>query len=84
MVRKLAGFLVAETARIRSEGEGFGRTILPLAHQRFPIGPDERDAWLACMRAALEDGGVDEDAAAMLMAALSPLADACRSDDEGV
>ena len=63
---------------------GTGReriSIIPLAHMRFAIGPDERDAWLACMRAALSDVGVAPAVAEELMARLEPVADLCRTDE---
>ena len=34
--------------------------MLRARHLPFPIGIDERDAWLACMLQAMEDKGIDE------------------------
>ena len=82
MVAKLTAFLGRGTRRIERAGDGFGRTILPLAHQRFAIGPEERDAWLGCLRAALDDRAVDAEATRLLMDAVAEIAEACRTDDE--
>ena len=41
--------------------ERIGHPMLRARHLPFPIGKDERDAWLACMRRALEDTGVEEE-----------------------
>jgi hemoglobin len=38
--------------------ERIGNPMLRARHLPFPIGRAERDAWLACMRRALEDCGV--------------------------
>jgi hemoglobin len=55
------------------------RKCVMSAHDAFPIGAAERDAWLACMRQAMTDVGVDEDLRHLIMGALSPMADAMRS-----
>jgi hemoglobin len=40
--------------------EKYGHPMLRARHLPFPIGIDERDAWLACMLQAMEDKGVAE------------------------
>ena len=40
--------------------EKYGPPMLRARHLPFPIGIDERDAWLACMLQAMEDKGIDE------------------------
>ena len=40
--------------------ENYGPPMLRARHLPFPIGIDERDAWLACMLQAMEDKGIDE------------------------
>lgn len=49
------------------------------AHRSFPIGAAERDAWMMCMRRALEDCGVAEDLRQLLDPALLRMADAFRN-----
>jgi len=41
-----------------------GHPRLRLRHQAFPIGPEERDAWLSHMRAALDGLELDPEARA--------------------
>jgi hemoglobin len=38
----------------RLHKEHFGGVHVPRFHQQFPIGDAERDAWLECMKAAIE------------------------------
>lgn len=49
-------------------------------HSGFPIGPAERDAWLACMRAALDDVGAAPALRDTLMDAFSRIADWMRNN----
>ena len=39
--------------------EKIGNPMLRARHLPFPIGKAERDAWLACMRRALEDTAIE-------------------------
>jgi hemoglobin len=80
MVDKLSVFLVGWMGGPQHYTERFGRVIIPAAHQRFSIGPDERDQWLVCMRRALEDARTDEDLVELLMDAFYGMADMCRTD----
>ena len=80
MVDKLSVFLIGWMGGPQSYRERFGRVIIPAAHAGFPIGPDERDQWLACMRSALEDVAADGDLVEMLMEAFHQMADMCRTD----
>lgn len=52
-----------------------GHPRLRHRHLPFAIGADERDAWLACMRAALADTGVEPALQGELMAAFAKVAD---------
>jgi hemoglobin len=52
-----------------------GSVCLTHAHAPFAIGDAERDAWLMCMRRALEDEGVAEDVREMLDRPLFMIAD---------
>ena len=36
-----------------------GHPRLRMRHAPFPIGPLERDAWLRCMRVAIDEAGLD-------------------------
>lgn len=56
-----------------------GHPRLRQRHIGFPIGDAERDAWMLCMRGALEETVSDEAARADLDKALSGLADWMRS-----
>ncbi len=49
------------------------------AHRSFPIGAAERDAWMMCMRRALEDCGVAEDLRKLLDPAFLRMAEAFRN-----
>jgi hemoglobin len=62
-----------------------GHPRLRMRHLRFPIGAAERDAWLACMRAALEATIADPQARAPIFEAMASLADHMRNrpPDEG-
>ena len=52
-----------------------GSVCLNHAHAPFAIGEAERDAWLMCMRRALEDEGVDAEVREMLDKPLFMIAD---------
>jgi hemoglobin len=59
-----------------------GHPRLRMRHIRFPIGEAERDAWLSCMRRALEACVADEAARAGIYAAMAGLADHMRNKPE--
>lgn len=83
MVEKLAVFLVSWMGGPQRYNERFGHVIIPLAHRPFAIGPAERDAWLLCMRRALEDVGAEAQLRNLLMEAFYGMADMCRTDEPG-
>ena len=56
-----------------------GHPRLRMRHAAFPIGMPERDAWLACMAAALQQTGVPPDLHSVLMAAFFKTADWMRN-----
>lgn len=56
-----------------------GSVCLGHAHAPFEIGEAERDAWLMCMRRALEDEGVADDVREMLDKPLFMIADFVRN-----
>ena len=51
---KLARFLCGWLGGPRRFQERYGSIVIPSAHKHLPIGEDERDAWLLCMRLAVE------------------------------
>jgi hemoglobin len=53
-----------------------------MRHARFAIGPAERDAWMACMRAALEDAVPDKGIRRNIEQKLHQLADWVRNDED--
>jgi len=57
-----------------------GPPRLRRAHAAFAIGVAERDAWMACMRGALEETVTDETLRAQLERAFFKLADTVRND----
>ena len=51
-----------------------GHPQLRLRHINFPIGRDEADEWMRCMRLAIEEAGLREDVSSFLETRLEPLA----------
>ncbi len=60
-----------------------GHPRLRMRHMRFAIGETERDAWLACMGAALAATVADEEARASIASAMAALADHMRNRPPG-
>lgn len=60
-----------------------GHPRLKSRHMGFPVGVAERDAWLHCMRLALEGTVPSAQARDAIMGALTPLADWMRNRPEG-
>jgi hemoglobin len=60
-----------------------GHPRLRMRHLRFPIGEAERDAWLVCMRAALEATVTDKEARDGIFQAMASLADHMRNRPPG-
>jgi hemoglobin len=63
--------------------EKFGQPFLRARHLPFSIGVAERDLWLACMRQALRDVGVEERLGEALANAFYKTADHMRNRPEG-
>jgi hemoglobin len=55
--------------------EEFGHPRLRMRHFRFPIGTEERDQWIVCMRNALNDIPIDNELREKIFNALSRTAD---------
>ncbi len=60
----------------------YGPPMMRRRHMAFPIGPRERDIWLACARRALMETVPDEAARANLDMALTAMAEHMRNMDE--
>ena len=58
-----------------------GTVCLTDPHKPYPIGPDERDQWLACMDVALESIGASEELKLMLKEPMYRIADTVRNRD---
>jgi hemoglobin len=82
MVDKLGVFLIGWMGGPENYSARFGRVIIPVAHEPFDIGADERDAWLLCMAAAIAETDADEELALLLMDAFARMAEMCRTDGE--
>ena len=54
-IDKLATFLCGWTGGPKRYAERFGPIKIPQFHRHLPIEAPERDAWLACMKIALEE-----------------------------
>jgi hemoglobin len=61
----------------------FGHPFLRARHLPFSIGVAERDLWLACMRQAMQDTGVEAGLGATLADAFAKTADHMRNRPEG-
>jgi hemoglobin len=79
MIDKLSVFLTGWMGGPQRYRERFGRVIIPAVHAPYAIGEEERDAWLLCMRRALEAESADEELVAMLMPRLGDMAEMCRT-----
>ena len=75
---KLSRFLCGWLGGPKRYSEKYGPIQLPRAHVRFAIGAQERDAWLSCMRAALEEESYAEDFKAYLLRELAVPAERIR------
>ncbi len=64
---KLARFLCGWLGGPKRYAEKYGSIQIPKVHARFPIRTAERDAWLDCMRAALDEMPLAEDFKAYLL-----------------
>ncbi len=81
MVDKLATFLTGWMGGPQRYRERFGRVIIPAAHEPYPIGSAESEAWLLCMRRALESVGAEDDLIELLMPAFAQMALMCQTKD---
>ena len=54
-IDKLSRFLCGWLGGPKRYSEKYGPIRIPVAHAHLPIGPAERDAWMACMRMAVAE-----------------------------
>lgn len=81
--RKLTYFLCGWLGGPRLFQQHYGPISIPGAHKRFPIGFDERDAWLLCMQRALAVQPFSTELKDYLLAALSIPAERVRQVNAG-
>lgn len=79
VTENLFGFLRGWTGGPRDWFERADAPCIMSVHRRLPIGEAERDQWLACMQAALDDVGVSGAARDIVDPAFARIADAMRS-----
>ncbi len=68
--QRLRMFLEQYWGGPRAYSEQRGHPRLRMRHAPFRISPIERDAWLRCMRTAVDEAGLDESHRAQLLAYL--------------
>lgn len=78
--RRLTLFLAQFWGGPMTYMEERGHPMLRARHMPFPIGPDERDRWLVCMAAAVEELTQPGDIRDLLMGYFVPAAEAMRTD----
>ena len=81
--RKLFWFLCGWLGGPRLFQQHYGPISIPDAHKRFPIGYEERDAWLLCMQRALAAQPFSTELKDYLLAALSIPAERIRQVNAG-
>ncbi len=82
---KLAAFLCGWMGGPKRYHEKYGSISIPGVHRHLPIGENEREQWLDCMREALEQQAYSSDFKAYLIEELSKPAEmirrACQKPD---
>jgi hemoglobin len=81
--RKLTYFLSGWLGGPKLFQQHYGPISIPGAHKRFPIGYEERDAWLLCMQRALAVQPYSTELKDYLLAALSIPAERVRQVNAG-
>lgn len=76
---KLTEFLVGWSGGPPLYEQKYGHPRLRMRHMPFPIGEDERDMWMLCMRKALKECGYDDEVYTFLDAKFSHIADFMRN-----
>lgn len=78
---KLTRFLTGWLGGPKLFSEKYGSIRIPVAHRHLAIGPEERDAWLACMKIAVDQQDYPQAFAEYLMAQLYVPAERSRNRD---
>jgi len=81
--KKLTYFLSGWLGGPRLFQQHYGPISIPGAHKRFPIGYEERDAWLLCMQRAIAVQPFSDQFKDYLLAALSIPAERVREVNAG-
>jgi len=81
--KKLTYFLCAWLGGPRLFQKHYGPISIPGSHKRFPIGYEERDAWLLCMQPAIATQPYNGEFKNYLLAALSIPAERVRQVNMG-
>lgn len=79
MKEKLAEYLTGWMGGPPLYADKYGTVCMTEPHEPYHIGPEERDQWLLCMNAALEDTGASDELKDMLRIPLFRVADAVRN-----
>ena len=64
--QRLRMFLEQYWGGPRTYSDQRGHPRLRMRHNPFKVGPTERDAWLKCMRIAVDEAGLDDEHRAQL------------------
>ncbi len=78
---KLTRFLCGWLGGPKLYSEKYGSIRIPVAHRHLEIGTSERDAWLKCMKTALETQPYEDDFKEYLMKQLYVPAERSRNKD---
>jgi hemoglobin len=81
--KKLTYFLCGWLGGPKLYSQHYGAISIPGFHKQFPIGSDERDAWLYCMQHAIAVQPFDDSFKEYLLAALSIPAERVRQVNSG-
>lgn len=79
--QKLAWFLSGWLGGPALYQENVGSISIPGFHRKFDIGSEERDAWIFCMKKAIDEQKYDPDFTRYLIEQLFIPADRCRVRD---
>ena len=78
-IEKLGDFLIGWSGGPPVYQEKYGHPRLRMRHMPFPIGDEERDQWMLCMRQALESVGYSKEVVNYLEPKFSEIADFMRN-----
>jgi hemoglobin len=76
---KLHVFMVGWMGGPSNYGARFGPINVPAVHAPYAIGPAERDAWMLCMRLALDEAELTPTLRPRVDALLAQMAEMCRT-----